>query len=251
MGKLDGKIALVTGSSEGIGFAIATHFLIEGAAHVFINGRRQDVLDEAVKQLDNKNVTAIVGDISNMADLDKIYSVIQTEKGHLDILVTNAATFHLASLEDITEEHYDNVFDVNVKGTLFTVQKALPVLVDGASIIVLGSTAGVKGNAKLSVYSAAKAALRSFVRCWTVDLKERKIRVNLLAPGPIDTPALRNVYKDPEQKKEFYNSQAALTVLNRVGTADEVAKPAVFLASNDSSYITGIELFVDGGFAQI
>ena len=196
MGKLDGKIALITGGSEGIGFATAKQFLIEGAAHVFITGRRQDALNEAVKKIGNKNVTAIQGDASNMADLDKMYDVIKKEKGHLDILFANAGIYEKHHWRSITEKHYDNLFNVNVKGVLFTVQKALPIFTDGGSIILNASVFQFKGFPKHSVYSATKAAIRSFARCWTVDLKERKIRVNALSPGPIDTPVLKNVRQD-------------------------------------------------------
>jgi NAD(P)-dependent dehydrogenase (short-subunit alcohol dehydrogenase family) len=251
MGKLDGKIALITGGSEGIGFATAKQFLIEGAAHVFITGRRQDVLDKAVKDLDNKNVTAIRSDTSIMADLDELYSIIQKEQGHLDILFANVGIFFPASLEDMTEEHYDNIFNVNVKGTVFAVKKALPILVNGASIILNGSGCALKAYASHSVYSATKAALRSFARNWAVDLKERQIRVNILVPGPIHTPALQRLGKNEEDRNQIHASLALATILNRIGTADEIAKAVVFLASDDSSYITGIELIVDGGFAQI
>ncbi|CAF3894390.1 unnamed protein product [Adineta steineri] len=251
MGKLDGKVALVTGGSAGIGFATAQRFIAEGAAHVFITGRRQEALDEAVKKLDNKNVTAVQGDTSNLADLDKLYDIIKKKTGHLDILFANAGVAEFAPLGSITEKHFDDVFNINVKGVLFQVQKALPILKDGGSIILNASTASVKGAPRLSVYSASKAAVRSFARCWTVDLKERRIRVNTLSPGPIDTPGLRSVSKDEEKQKKFLDMVAGGPPMGRVGTPDEVAKAAVFLASDDSSYITGIELFVDGGYAQI
>jgi NAD(P)-dependent dehydrogenase (short-subunit alcohol dehydrogenase family) len=251
MGKLDGKIALITGGSDGIGFATAQQFLIEGAAHVFITGRRQDALNQAVKQLDNKKVTAVQGDVSNLADLDKLYDVIKKKQGHLDILFANAGIYDVAPLGSISEKQYDNLFNVNVKGVLFTVQKALPIFADGGSIILNGSVVSLKGFPNHSAYSATKAALRSFARTWTVDLKERKIRVNTLSPGPIDTPGLAKSAKTEEEKKQIYASLAAGTVMGRVGTSDEIAKAAVFLASNDSSYVTGIEFFVDGGLGQI
>jgi NAD(P)-dependent dehydrogenase (short-subunit alcohol dehydrogenase family) len=251
MGKLDGKIALVTGGSTGIGFATAQQFIAEGAAHVFITGRRQEALDEAVKKLGSKSVTAVQGDTSNLADLDKLYSIIQKQTGHLDILFANAGGGTFAPLGSITEKHFDDTFNVNVKGVLFTVQKALPIFKDGGSIILNASTVSVKGFPAFSVYSATKAALRSFARTWTVDLKERKIRVNALSPGPIDTPGLRGSSQNEEQEKELIATMSAGTVLNRLGTPDEIAKAAVFLASDDSSYVTGIELFVDGGMAQI
>ncbi|CAF0743407.1 unnamed protein product [Didymodactylos carnosus] len=251
MGKLDGKIALITGGSDGIGFATAQEFLTEGAAHVFITGRRQDALNEAVKKLGSKKVTGIQGDTSNMADLDKLCDVIKKEKGHLDILFANAGIFEVAPLDSVTEKHYDNLFNINVKGVLFTVQKALPIFVDGGSIILNASVLSVKASPSQSVYSATKAALRSFARCWTVDLKERKIRVNALSPGPIETSVLRNIFTTEEEKKQAYDSMASKTVMGRVGRVDEIAKAAVFLASDDSSYVTGIELFVDGGAGQV
>src|ERR1700722_12570496 len=182
MGKLDGKVALITGGSEGIGFATAQRFIAEGAEHVFITERRQEVLDEAVKKIGSKNVTAVQGDVCNMADLDKLYSVIQKQKGRLDILFANAGAGSFAPLGSITEKHFDDLFNVNVKGMLFTVQKALPILVDGGSIILNGSAGSVKGFSAASVLCATMAAVRSFARCWTVDLKERKIRVNTLSP---------------------------------------------------------------------
>ena len=251
MGKLDGKIALITGASTGIGFATAQEFLAEGAGHVYITGRRKEELDEAVKKLGSKNVTAIQGDTSNLSDLDKLYSVIKKQSGRLDILFANAGGGEVGPIGTITEEAFDKTFNGNVKGVLFTVQKALPIFVDGGSIILNGSIASIKGNPGMSVYSATKAALRSFARCWTVDLKERKIRVNVISPGPIDTPGLRSLGKTEEEKQAFIDGMKAITPMNRIGSPAEIAKPAVFLASDDSSYITGIELFVDGGVAQV
>ncbi|CAF3820814.1 unnamed protein product [Rotaria sp. Silwood1] len=251
MGKLNGKIALIIGGSEGIGFATAQRFIAEGVEHIFITGRRQEVLDEAVKKIDSKNVSAIQGDVSNMTDLDNLYSIIQTEKGRLDILFVNAAAGSFVALGPITEKKFDDSFNVNVKGALFAVQKALPIFTDGGSIVLNGSVAAVKGGSGVSIYSASKAALRSFARCWTVDLKERKIRVNIVQPGPIDTPGLRSLGNSEEENKTIRARLAAATVMNRIAMADEVAKAVVFLASDDSSYVTGIELFVDGGLAQI
>jgi NAD(P)-dependent dehydrogenase (short-subunit alcohol dehydrogenase family) len=251
MGKLDGKIALITGASEGIGLATAQHFVAEGAEHVFITGRRQAVLDEAVEKIGSKNVTAVQGDVSNMADLDKLYSVIQKEKGHLDILCANAgATTEIVPLGSITEEDFDHVINTNMKGVLFTVQKALPIFVNGGSIILTGSSLSIKGSPGLSVYAASRAALRSFARTWTVDLKDRQIRVNVLSPGPIDTNAMARRGATEEGRKFLDTVKAALP-MNRFGMPDEIAKAAVFLASDDSSYVTGIELFVDGGMVQI
>jgi NAD(P)-dependent dehydrogenase (short-subunit alcohol dehydrogenase family) len=247
MGKLDGKIALITGGSEGIGFATAQQFIIEGAEHVFITGRRQQALDEAVQKINSKNLSAIQADASNLADLDKLYSIIKEQKGRLDILFANAGVTNVSLLESVTEKDFDDTFNVNVKGVLFTVQKALPIFTDGGSIILNGSVTSIKGNLGRSVYSATKAAVRSFARCWTVDLKERRIRVNTVSPGPIDTPLLRSL---PNYETRAVELKAA-TTMNRIGTPDELAKVVVFLASDDSSYITGIELFVDGGLAQI
>jgi NAD(P)-dependent dehydrogenase (short-subunit alcohol dehydrogenase family) len=251
MGKLDGKIALITGGSDGIGLATAQRFVVEGAEHVFITGRRQQALDDAIKTINSKNVTAVQGDVSNMADLDKLYSIIKEKAGRLDILFANAGILVAGSIGSITETQFDDVFNVNVKGVLFTVQKALPILVDGGSIILNASVASVKGLPDRSAYSATKAAVRSFARCWTVDLKDRRIRVNALSPGTIETNIPRNDEQNEEEKKAFLAKRAAATAMNRLGTTDEVAKAVVFLASDDSSYITGIELFVDGGFAQI
>ncbi|CAF0752694.1 unnamed protein product [Adineta steineri] len=251
MGKLDGKIALITGGSEGIGFATAQRFITEGVEHVFITGRRQIKLDEAVNKIGAKNITAVQGDTSNLADLDRLFSIIEKEKGRLNIIFANAATCTFAKLGTITEKHFDDTFNVNVKGVLFTIQKALPFLSEGGSIILNGSNSSNKGDPDLSAYCATKAAIRSFARCWTVDLKERKIRVNTLSPGAIDTPLLRSLGKDEEESEMLIASWQAAIPMNRIGTADEVAKAVVFLASDDSSYITGIELFVDGGLSQI
>ncbi|UJR13102.1 hypothetical protein I4U23_000126 [Adineta vaga] len=251
MGKLDGKIALITGGSEGIGFATAQRFIIEGVEHVFITGRRQEKLDEAVKKIGSNKITAIQGDASNMDHLDKLFEIIRKEKGRLDIIFANAASCSFALFGTISEKHFDNEFNTNVKGVFFTVQKALPLLVDGASVILNGSNSSNKGDPELTVYCATKAALRSFARCMTVDLKERKIRVNTLSPGAIDTPLLRTMGGNEQEIEKNLLMWQAATPMNRLGTPDEVAKAVVFLASDDSSYITGIELFVDGGLSQI
>lgn len=251
MGKLDGKIALITGGSEGIGLAIAQRFITEGAEHVFITGRQQETLDEATKKIGSTNVTATQSDISNMTDLDNLYSVIQKEKGRLDIIVANAGVSLIAPLGSITESQFDDIFNINVKGVLFTVQKALPILVDGGSIILIGSVSSIKGHPTASVYSASKAAIRSFARCWSVDLKERKIRVNTLSPGSIETAMLTRMVNSGVVKTTFITDIIATVPMGRAGTSDEIAKAAVFLASEDSSYITGIELFADGGRGQI
>lgn len=248
--KLSGKIALVTGGSSGLGLATARRFIAQGA-YVFITGRRQSELDEAVKEL-GQNAAAIRGDIASLPDLDRLFAVIKEQKGRLDILFANAGLGEFASLGQITEEHFDKTFGVNVRGTLFTVQKALPLMPDGAAIIVNGSMVSIKGFPAFGVYAASKAALRSFARTWAVDLKDRKIRVNVVSPGTVVTPGYKNGLGMSDQQIEEFEAQAAATTpLGRAGTPDEIAKAVVFLASDDSSYITGIELFVDGGAAQI
>ena len=249
MGKLEGKIAVITGGNSGIGLATAERFVAEGA-YVFISGRRQAELDAAVKKI-GKNVTAVQGDVSNLADLDKLYSVVKKEKGRVDILFANAGGGEFAPLGSITEAHYDKTFNANVKGLLFTVQKALPLFTDGGAVILNASIVSIKGMANFSVYSATKAAVRSFARTWTVDLKSRKIRVNVVSPGPIDTPGVAALLPTPEEAAQFKAGMASMVPQGRVGASDEIAKAVVFLASDDSSYVTGIELFVDGGMAQI
>jgi NAD(P)-dependent dehydrogenase (short-subunit alcohol dehydrogenase family) len=249
MGKLEGKIALVTGGNGGIGLATAKQFVGEGA-YVFITGRREPELDAAVREI-RKNVTAVQGDVSKLSDLDRLFAQIKREQGRLDILFANAGVARYAPLGSITEEFYDSIFDINVKGVLFTVQKALPLMPDGASIILNASIAGSKGLATYNVYSATKAAVRSFARTWTTDLKDRRIRVNAVSPGSIDTPAARDLLASSEVGEKRKKMIADSVPLGRFGTPDEVAKAVVFLASDDSSYITGTELFVDGGFAQV
>jgi len=249
MGKLEGKIALVTGGNSGIGFATAKEFVAEGA-HVFITGRRQEKLDEAVKKI-GSNVSAVQGDVASLADLDRLFAQIKEEKGKLDIVVANAGAARFGVLGSITEEDYQVLFDGNVKGMIFTVQKALPLLPDRASIILLSSIVGSRGLASNSVYAATKAANRSFARTWTTDLKARKIRVNAISPGPIGTEGLHNLYASAEAGAERMKYIAGAVPLGRLGEPEEIAKAAVFLASSDSSYITGIELFVDGGIAQV
>ena len=248
MKKLEGKVAVVTGGTTGIGLATAQRFVAEGA-YVFITGRRQSELAAAVKLIGD-NVTGVQGDVAKLADLDRLYETIKREKGHLDIVFANAGGGEFAPLGQITEEHFDKTFAVNVKGTLFTVQKALPLLRDGGSIILNSSIVSSKGMAAFSVYSATKAAIRSFARTWTVDLKERGIRVNAVSPGPIATPGLNGLVPE-DQVDQLRASLVATVPLGRLGTPDEIAKAASFLASDDSSFITGIELFVDGGSAQI
>ena len=241
--KLSGKIALVTGGSAGIGLGIAKRFAEEGA-RVFITGRRQSELDKAVTAIGG--ATAVPGDISNLDDLDRIYETIKARAGRIDVLAVNAGYYEFGSFGEITEEHFDKIFNTNVRGLLFTVQKALPLLTESASVILTGSIASIKGFPSLSIYNASKAAVRSFARSWIADLKGRGIRINVLSPGTVETPGLSNLMT-AEQKAEA----AALVPLGRIGTPDDLAKAAVFLASDDSAYITGIELFVDGGAAQI
>jgi len=249
MERLKGKIAVITGGNSGIGLAAAQRFVAEGA-QVFITGRRQSELDAAVKQI-GENVTAVRSDVSNLGDLDRLYATVKEQKGRIDVLFANAGGGEFAPLGAITEEHFDKTFNSNVKGLLFTVQKALPLLVDGGSIILMASTAASTGAPAFSVYSATKAAVRSFARSWTLDLKHRKIRVNALSPGATETPGLHGLSQTEEQAKELKAALVSTIPLGRMAAPDEIAKVAVFLASDDSSYITGIELFVDGGMAQI
>ena len=249
MGKLEGKIALVTGGNSGIGLATAKEFVREGA-YVFITGRRKAELGTAVKEI-GRNVTGVQGDVSNLADLDRLFDQIKREKGKLDIVFANAGVARYAALGAITEEFFDSIFNTNVKGLLFTVQKALPLLPDGASIILNASIVGSKGLQANSVYSATKAAVRSFARTWTTDLKARRIRVNALSPGLIDTPGARELLASSEVGEKRKKMIAESVPLGRFGTPDESARAVAFLASDDSSYVTGAELFVDGGFAQI
>lgn len=242
-GKLSGKVAVITGGSTGIGLATASEFVSEGA-RVFITGRRQSELNAAVKSIGD-HVTAIQGDVTNMADLDRLYDTVKTKAGRIDVIFANAGIGEFAPMGSVTEAHFDKIFNINVKGALFSVQKGLPLLNDGGSILLTGSVAGSRGIANFGVYNATKAAIRSFARTWTNDLKSRKIRVNVISPGPIDTPLLGDV---PDEVRAHF---ASLVPLERIGNATEVARAAVFLASNDASYITGVELFVDGGMAQV
>ncbi|WP_020204444.1 MULTISPECIES: SDR family NAD(P)-dependent oxidoreductase [Cupriavidus] len=246
--KLEGKIAVITGASSGIGLATARRFVAEGA-RVFITGRRQDALDAAVAQLGG-NVTALRGDVASLDDLDRFYALVGQEAGRIDVLFANAGGGEFAPLGTITEAHYESTFDTNVKGTLFTVQKALPLLKDGASVILTGSTAGSSGTEAFSVYSASKAAVRNFARSWILDLKPRGIRVNVLSPGATRTPGLTGLVPEG-QADAIYGHLAAATPLGRVGDPAEIAAAALFLASDDSSFVNGAEFFVDGGLAQV
>jgi len=242
--KLAGKVALVTGGSAGIGLGIAARFAQEGA-RVFVTGRRQSQLDKAVASIGD-NAAAIQGDTANLADLDRIYATMKLRAGHIDVLAVNAGVYEPAALGEITEEHFDKTFNTNVRGLLFAVQKALPLLTKGSSVILTGSMVSIKGFPFCSVYNASKAAVRSFARTWIVDLKGRDIRINVLSPGYTATPGLSHLMTDEEQA-----SAVASVPLGRIGIPDDLGKAAVFLASDDSAYITGIELFVDGGAAQI
>jgi NAD(P)-dependent dehydrogenase (short-subunit alcohol dehydrogenase family) len=243
MGKLEGKVAVITGGSTGIGLATAKLFVREGA-YVFITGRRQKELDEAVKAI-GSNVTDVQGDVAKLADLDRLYETVSKVKGRIDIVFANAGVGEFVPFGAVTEEHFDKLFDINAKGTLFTVQKALPLLNDGGSIILNGSVASAKGTAAFGVYAASKAAIRSFVRTWTTDLKDRRIRSNVVSPGPTDTPVIG------QQPADAIARIVSTIPMGRMGEADEIAKAALFLASDDSSFVTGIELFVDGGRAQV
>ena len=247
--RFEGKVALITGGTSGIGLATAKQFVDEGAS-VYITGRRDKELAAAVKKV-GKNVTGIQGDVSNLGDLDRLFAQIKREKGKLDIVFANAGVAKFAALGTITEELYDWTFDINVKGLLFTVQKALPLLPDGASIILNSSVVGSKGLPINSVYSATKAAIRSFARTWTTDLKDRRIRVNAVSPGSIDTPGLSGLLGSSETGQQRLKMISNNVPLGRLGTPDEIAKAVVFLASDDASFVTGAELFVDGGFAQV
>ena len=243
MGRLEGKVAVVTAATSGMALATAKLFVEEGA-YVYITGRRQDKLDEAVKLI-GRNVTGVQGDASRLDDLDRLYETVKREKGRIDVLFASAGLGEFAKIEEVTEEHFDKTFGVNVRGTLFTVQKALPLFTDGGSIIMNGSIAGVKGFPAFSVYSASKAAVRSFARGWLVELKDRKIRVNVLSPGTIDTPSLDPL--GPEAKEYF----KTLVPRGEIGRPEEIATAALFLASSDSSFVNGVELSVDGGTSQI
>lgn len=249
MSKLDGKIAVVTGGSSGIGLAIAQKFVEEGA-YVFITGRRLAELEKAVAAI-GKNVTAVQSDVAKLEDLDRLYEQVKAEKGALDIIVANAGIAEFAPLGEITVEHYDKIFDINVRGVLFTTQKALPLLKDGGAIVVVASVVQYLGFPGASVYSATKAAVRSFVRTWAAELKGRGIRVNSLSPGPIDTPILDGQYKSQEEADATKAGLAQMVPLGRLGRSEEIAAAALFLASSDSSFSTGIDLLSDGGMADI
>jgi len=248
-GKLDGKVAVVTGGSTGIGLATAQKFAAEGA-YVFITGRRPAELDKA-KALIGKNVTAVQGDVANLADLDKLYDIVAREKGKIDIIVANAGIGRLVATAEATPDHFDSIFNVNVRGAFFTVQKALTLLKDGASIVLVASNAQYKGIPGFAVYSATKAALRSFARSWAAEFKDRGIRVNTLSPGPIDTPIFETVGLPADQVEATKQHFASMVPLGRMGQPEEMANAALFLASSDSSFSTGIDLVADGGMTQV
>ena len=249
MGKLDGKIAVITGGNTGIGLATAKLFVAEGA-YVYITGRRQEKLDQAVAEI-GSNVTGVQGDVASQSDIDRLYEQVKSKHAKLDIIFANAGAAEHGPLGKITEEHFDKMFNGNVKGMVFTVQTLLPLLPDGASIIVTSSVVGSKGLSDNSIYAATKAAARSFARTWTTGLKSRLIRVNAISPGPIDTEGLRKAMDSSGMGEQMKQGISASVPLGRLGEPEEIAKAALFLASSDSSYITGIELFVDGGFAQV
>jgi len=243
MGKLEGKVAVITGGSSGMALASAKRFVEEGA-YVFITGRRQEALDEAVKLI-GRNVTGVRGDVSNLDDLDRLFDTVKREKGKIDVLFASAGKGEAAKLGEITEQHFDAGFGLIVRGTLFTVQKALPLFNDGGSIIMTGSVASVKGFPGFGVYAASKAALRSFARTWLNELKGRHIRVNVLSPGQVDTPDSRRLDKETRQMFE------SLIPRGKMGRPEEIATVALFLPSDDSSFVNGVELSVDGGFSAI
>lgn len=249
MGRLNDKVAVITGANSGIGLATAKRFAREGA-RVFMTGRRQAELDAAVAEVGG-NARGVQGDIASLADLDRLYQIVNDEAGGIDVLFANAGGGDFMPIGEITEEHIDRIFATNVKGTLFTVQKALPLLKDGASVILTGSTAAVQGNPAFSVYGASKAAIRSFARSWILDLAPRKIRVNVLAPGATSTPGLHGLSATEAQDRAFVAAAEAATPLGRMGDPDEIANAALFLASDESSFVNGSELFVDGGSAQV
>ncbi|WP_316768584.1 glucose 1-dehydrogenase [Streptomyces sasae] len=249
MGQLDGKTAVITGGNSGIGLATAKRFAREGA-HVFITGRRQEALDAALAEIGGE-ATAVRGDVADLADIDRLYAAVAERGRPIDVLFANAGGGEFAALEQVTEEHFDATFNINVRGMLFTVQKAIPLLNDGASVILTGSTAATSGGAAFGVYAASKAAVRSFSRTWANELSGRAIRVNTLVPGPIVTPGITGLAADPGQAAQMRDAFASQIPLGRMGQPDEAAAAALFLASNESSFVTGSELFVDGGLNQI
>ena len=248
--KLEGKVAVITGGNSGMGLSTAKLFVEEGAS-VVITGRRQSELDKALKEINSPKATGVQGDVANLKDLDRLYEVIKAKHGHIDIFFANAGLGNLQPLGQITEENFDLHFNVNVKGLLFSVQKALPLMREGGTIILNASVAASKGMAAFSVYAATKAAVRSFARGWMVDLKDRKIRVNVLSPGPIATPIFGKMGLTEQQQQEFGAHITQQVPMGRIGKPEEIATAALFLASDDSSFVNGAELIVDGGLTQI
>jgi NAD(P)-dependent dehydrogenase (short-subunit alcohol dehydrogenase family) len=249
MSRLQGKVAVITGGSSGIGLATAKRFVEEGA-YVFITGRRQAELDKAVEAI-GRNVTAVQGDVTNSDDLDRLYAKVKDAKGVIDVLFANSGFIELQSIDTISLEHFDKTFGINAKGLLFTVQKALPLMRKGGSIILASSIANVKAIPSYTAYSASKAAVRSFARTWTLELKDRGIRVNTLSPGPVDTPIIDSQFETREEADKLRETFSQAIPLGRMGRPEELAAAALFLASDDSSFVAGIDLPVDGGMAQV
>lgn len=247
--KLEQKVALITGGSTGIGLATAKRFVAEGAK-VVITGRRKEVLDAAVKEI-GSNAIGIQADAGNLADLDRLYAQIKQQHGRIDILFANAGIGEVGTIDKVTEEQFDKIFATNAKGVFFTVQKAIPLIPDGGTIVLNASIVSIKGMPGFGVYSATKAAVRSFARTWTNELKDRQIRVNVVSPGPIETPGVDGLAPNEEQAKKLKAGLTSQVPLGRMGDPDEIAKTVVFLASDDSSFVAGIELFVDGGMVQV
>ncbi len=247
--RLEGKVAVVTGGSTGIGLATAQR-LVEEGAHVYITGRRQAELDAAIATI-GSSVTGVRGDVSDLGDLDRLYAQIGEEKGRVDILFANAGGATNAAIGEVTEAQFDKEFGINVKGLFFTVQKALPLIPDGGAVILNASIVGVKGFPRFSVYSATKAAVRSFARTWTTDLKDRGIRVNVVSPGPIGTPGMDGIAPTAEAREEFRDQMAQAVPLGRIGQPEDIAAAVAYLASDDAKFVAGIDLFVDGGLAQV
>ena len=247
--KLEGKIALITGGTTGIGLATGKRFVAEGA-NVIITGRRKEVLNAAVQEIGSA-ATGIQADSSKLADLDRLYAEIKQQHGRIDVLFANAGGGEFATIDQVTEEHFDKTYATNVKGVYFTVQKALPLIPKGGVIVLNASIVSVKGMPAFGVYSSTKAAVRSFARTWTNELRDRQIRVNVVSPGPIDTPGVDGLVQNEEQAREFKTGMASQVPLGRIGQPDEIAKVVVFLASDDSSFVAGVELFVDGGMIQV
>ena len=247
--RFENKVVIVTGGTSGIGLATAKAFSSAGAS-VFITGRRQASLEAAVKEIGGR-VTGVQGDMGNLADIDRLYDAVQQKHSHIDVVFANAGGGEFAPLGAITEEHYQRTFDTNVKGVLFTVQKALPLLRDGGSIVLMASTTSISGTPALSVYSATKAAVRNFARNWMLDLKDRHIRVNAVSPGVTETAGLNALFGGGEQAEGTKGYLAGLIPSGRIGQPEEVAKAVLFLASEEASFVNGVELFVDGGQVQI